>query len=161
MTLDLVSKNEVIKEDRRNTRKRFLETDAVCLTCGCINNHRYYNSCIVCSCKCGSSQFISGKISIDLRLLLDFNIEDLKGLCEIHGIFSSSRASMIVRLLKVLYHDKIDRFDERVNEILVRKIMTRNKRKFRFTIELMDAVDKVKRNIKLNLVKEEDILRIE
>lgn len=161
MTLDLVPHDEVIKEDRRNTRKRFLETDAICALCGCVNNAYWEDNCVVCSCKCGNRSFITGKIAIDLRLLMDFHIEELKSLCEIHGISFGSRASMTVRLLKE-FHDGYknrNKFDERINEVLIKKILTRNKRKFRFTIDIMNAVDVIKRNIKFELVKEEDILK--
>jgi hypothetical protein len=155
MKLELVENDEVVEEDKRNSKWRYLETDAVCVICGCINNHRYYDSCIICKCKCGNSEFIHGKLSIDLRLLMDFHIEELKSLCEIRGIGVGTRSGMVVRLLKQFY---MERFDERINEQLIKKIMVRNKKKFRFAIDITDAVQKVKREIKLELVKKEDVL---
>lgn len=156
MGLTLVSQDEVIKEDKRNSRWRYLETDAVCVSCGCINNHHYYDTCVICRCKCGNSLFIYGKLSIDLRLLLDLKIEEIKDLCEMRGLYLGSRASMIVRILK---HFHKGRFDERINEQLIKKIMMRNKRKFKFAVDIDNAVQKVKREIKLELVKEEDVLK--
>jgi len=156
MRIRLVQENEVAKEDKRNSKQRYLETDAVCLSCGCINNHHYYNSCVVCRCKCGNSEFIYGKISIDLRLLMDLDVEELKSMCEIRGIYTGSRASMTVRLLREFHKDA---FDKRVNEQLIKKIMKRNKKKFRFTVDITEAVCKVKKEIKLALVREEDVLK--
>ena len=156
MTISLVPQDEVIKEDKRNSKKRFLPTDAVCVSCGCVNNHFWYNDCIICKCKCGNSDFIYGKLSIDLRLLLDFHIEDLRNLCEIRRLYFGSRASMTIRLLKEFHKE---RFDNRINELLIKKIMKRNIKKFRFTVDLTEAVCKVKREIKLKLVGIEDVLK--
>ena len=156
MKIDLVRANDVVKEDNRNSKFRYLPTDAICLVCGCINNSVSTYNCVVCSCKCGNRDFIYGQLSIDLRLLLGFNIDDLRDLCEIRGIFTGSRAQMTVRLLREFH---IGAFDERVNEVLVRKILKRNKRKFRFTVDLECAVQKAKKEIKLKLVSEEDVLK--
>lgn len=161
MTINLISEDEVAKEDRRNSKWRYLTTDGICTVCGAINNLKSTDDCVICECDCGnSSNFIYGSLSMDLRKLLNFHIEDLKDLCEIRGIHGTSRAQMTVRLLKDFHDEKGNRygFDDRVNEVLIKKILKRNIRKFRFTVDIDCAVRKVKKEIKLKLVEEEDVL---
>jgi hypothetical protein len=166
MGLKFLDKNDLKKEeeeekDKRNTKKRFLLTDGVCLTCGCINNTVYDKECVVCYCKCGNSEFIYGKISVDLRKLLDFKIDELRDLCEIRELSMGTRAKMTVSLLRDFNYKKGYKFDERVNEFLIRKILKRNKRKFRFTVDIESEIKKVNkkvgRDINLEFLKREDM----
>lgn len=155
MTIDLVSHDQVQveKEDKRNSKKRFLRTDAVCVTCGSINNHYWYDSCIICMCKCGSAEFISGKLIVDLRSLMDLKLEQIESLCEVRNIRIGSKVHMIIRLLQD-FDKKI--FDKRVDELLIRKIIKRNKKKFRFTVDLVQTKSSTT-GFKLKLLDAKDV----
>jgi hypothetical protein len=151
--MDLIDAKDVEAESVRNTKRKYLTTDGICYGCGCINNAYYEDRCVICNC--GGTSFISGKISVDLRLLIDFHIEELKATCEIHGVGIGGRAKMVA---DILY--KIDnRVDSRVNEKLVRKIIARNKKKFWFVRDIESAVIKAK-GCNIRLVKEEDMQKV-
>lgn len=165
MVLSLVSSDEVIKEDKRNSRKRYLPTDAVCLRCGCINNIYYYDSCTICECKCGNDHlFIAGKLGIDLRMLLDLSIDELRMMCETRGIVCSSRSVMTVRLLRDFHYWKD--FDKLITAELIRKILKRNIKKFRFTLDIVNedknednnANKKNVKGLKLKLIDAKDVM---
>lgn len=148
---DLVPESEMEKEDTRDSKKRYLVTDAICCICGCINNYFWEKKCVIC--KGDRRNFISGKIGVDIRLLIGFHLEDLKALCEIEGISQGTRAKMVVGILKKFYGKSkkisggsIDNIDRRIDERLVRKIITRNKRAYWYLIDIEGAMERAKRS---------------
>ena len=151
--IDIVQPQDVIREDTRNTKRRYLQTDSICSVCGAIVNSFYEDRCLVCDC--GGTSFISGKIGVDLRLLLDFHIEDLKAICEIHGVRCGSRVQIIVAILKDLSNKRL--LDDKINERLIRKIIIRNRKKFWFVKDIGDAVSRA-RKCNIKLVDEKDVL---
>lgn len=158
MKIEIIPGDEVVKEDKRNSKKTYLPTDALCVRCGCINNHFWYSDCVVCECNCGNDDiFIAGKLGIDLRLLLDLGIEEIKMMCETRGYSCSTRSVMTVRLLRD-FHWFPD-FDKIITKELIRKILKRNKKKFRFTVDLVNEVSKIKKDIRFKLVDEKDMLK--
>lgn len=161
MTINLIPSHEVAEEDRRNSKWRYLPTDGICTICGAINNLKGTDNCVICECDCGNNSFIYGQLSMDLRKLLNFHIEDLRDLCEIRGIHGTSRVQMTVRLLRDFHDERGNRyrFDDRVNELLIKKVLKRNIKKFRFTVDIDCAVRRVKKEIKLKLVEEKDVLK--
>lgn len=159
--MDLISKDEVETEDKRNSIKRFLETDGICVTCGAIVNNYWEDKCLVCSCGgTGTDNFIGGKTGVNLRLLLRFHIEELKAISEIHGVSIGGRAKMVVGVLRDMEEkdSKRFRFDNRIDEGLIRKIIARNKRCFWFVKDIESAVIKV-RYCNIKLVDEKDMMK--
>jgi hypothetical protein len=202
LKIDIISKNDVLQEDKRNTKKMLLPTDAICAQCGVIFNSVYEDQCFVCEfyredidkkenkedvnkpvieilkedvnkpvieilkedddCKdkeedeaCEHTDFIIGRQSVDLRILLDFHVEDLRALCEIHGCpEGGSRGKMVVNIMKQLHSN----LDKRINELLVRKMIVRNRKKFRFWKDIEDAISRAKKPRKIKLVRAEDCL---
>jgi hypothetical protein len=155
--MKIIPGNEVIKDDDvRGRKKRYLESDAICCICGAIVNGYWERDCIMCH-NCGGDNFIIGKVSVDVRLLLSFHIEELRNLCIMQGVNAGTRAQMVVRILTCFYNNNFIRLDKRIDEILVRKIITRNKKRFWFVEDIDNAMKKVKKcNIKL--VSEDDVL---
>ena len=200
LKIDIISKNEVLQEDKRNTKKMMLPTDAICAQCGVIFNSVYEDECVICDDYreikdkiknetkneiknetkdredveepiirfveekeddgqevCQHEDFIKGRQSVDLRILLDFHVEDLRALCEIHGCSEGgSRGKMVVNIMRQLHSN----LDKRINELLVRKMIMRNRKKFRFWKDIEDAVNRAKKPGKIKLVEAEDCLDI-
>jgi len=189
--VDIIPNSEVFQEDKRNTKKTILPTDAVCTKCGVIFNSVYEDQCFICEfydkkdidkkgnkedvnepiikilkdedeCKeddeiCDHTDFIIGRQSVDLRILLDFHVEDLRALCEIHGCpEGGSRGKMVINIMQQLY----PHLDKRINELLVRKMIIRNRKKFRFWRDIEDAISKAKKPRKIKLVSAEECLDI-
>lgn len=191
--MELVPNSDVFQEDKRNTKKTILPTDAVCTKCGVIFNSVYEDQCFICElyeeddkkesiyknenktegriikilkdedeCKeyddvCDHTDFIIGRQSVDLRILLDFHVEDLRALCEIHGCSEGgSRGKMVINIMKKLHPN----LDKRINELLVRKMIIRNRKKFRFWRDIEDAISRAKKPRKLKLISAEDCLDI-
>lgn len=190
--MELIPNNEVFQTDKRNTKKIFLVTDAICAKCGIIFNSSFEKDCIVCESPngednkiieneknlierveearqyakkvdgheedtCDHKDFIVGRQSVDLRVLLDFHIEDLKALCDIHGCSEGgSRGKMVINILKQLY----PLLDKRINENLVRKMIFRNRKKFRFWRDIECAISKAKRSERIKLVDADDCVEI-
>lgn len=203
--MELVPNNEVTQEDKRNTKKMMLPTDAVCSKCGIIFNSVYENSCLICDdyhddtnveinveinvvkevigdkdkdrgkpvlrileekddvdkevsdrC-CDHTDFIMGRQSVDLRILLDFHIEDLRALCEIHGCSEGgSRGRMVVNIMKQLHPN----LDKRIDERLVRKMIIRNRKRFRFWKDIDIAINRAKRSGKIKIVDADECIEI-
>ena len=195
--MELIPNNEVFQEDKRNTKKMMLPTDAVCAKCGVIFNSVYEDQCLICEPYekdvdidnkkenkedinitsiqildedkeydkekdkegnevCDHKDFIMGRQSVDLRILLDFHVEDLRALCEIHGCTEGgSRGKMVINIMKQLYSN----LDKRINERLVRKMIVRNRKKFRFWRDIEDAINRAKKP-KIRLVRAEECLEI-
>lgn len=196
--MDLIPKNEVFQNDKRNTKKMFLATDAICTQCGIIFNSAYEDDCVICEkpdinnienierqdksirehvekarqyvkiidhakkdgndeVKCDHKEFIIGRQGVDLRILLDFHVEDLRALCEIHGCSEGgSRGKMVINIMKQLY----PYLDKRINENLVRKMIVRNRKKFRFWKDIESAISKAKRSNRIELVSADDCIEI-
>ena len=143
--MELVPDKDVYEADKRDTKKRFLTTDAICTKCGAIINSFYDDSCIICNGDediCDHSDFIVGHQSVDLRILLDFHIEDLKALADLHGCSEGSgRTKTVAGLMKKLHTN----LDKRINDTLIRKIILRNRKKFWFWRDIDSAMSKVKK----------------
>lgn len=187
--IDLISKEEVFQNDKRNTKKMMLPTDAICVQCGVIFNSVYEDECVICEDfsdikkdikdeikdvekpvirfvkekdgggqeVCRHTDFITGRQSVDLRILLDFHLEDIRALCEIHGCpEGGSRGKMVVNIMKHLHSN----LDKRVDERLVRKMIIRNRKKFRFWRDIEDAIGRAKKSGKIRLVQAEECLDI-
>lgn len=196
--MELVPNNEVYQEDKRNTKKMMLPTDAVCARCGIIFNSVYEESCVICEDdviedsggsissdisgtangkiikeerqiirfindkeddkdSCSHIDFIMGRESVDLRILLDFHLDDLRALCEIHGCSEGgSRGKMVVNIMKRLHPN----LDKRINERLVRKMIVRNRKKFRFWKDIECAISKAKKPGKIKIIDAKDCLDI-
>lgn len=155
--------------DDRHDRRLYLESDFICLNCGVIFNSCYQENCIICTVhdyvhECGCNEYVTGKLSISIRSILDFNIEDLKALNSIYGYNSSSRAKMVVNIITSMYPD----LDKRINDRFIKKIILRNHKKFSFLRDIdaaMKSVKKVRtsshginRLVKLNFVDADDII---
>lgn len=157
--MDIIPDKDVYKADNRNTKKTLLPTDAICIRCGVIFNSRYEHKCVICEddeIVCTHSEFISGRESVDLRILLDYHIEDLRALCEIHGCSGGSRGDMTICILKKLHPS----LDERINNTLIRKMIKRNHKRFRFWRDIEDAITRAKKSERIVLVDAEDCLDI-
>lgn len=166
--MELIPRHEVFQTDKRNTKKTLLPIDAICTECGIIFNSYYEESCILCDDKrmigytdktedaCGHKEFIVGKQSVDLRILLDFHIEDLRALCEIHGCQGGSRGKMAINIMKRLYPS----LDKRIDESLVRKMIKRNSRRFRFWRDIEDAITRAKKSKKIELISADDCIDV-
>ena len=162
--MDIIPGNEVFQPDKRNTKKTLLPTDSICIDCGIIFNSVYEDRCVICDkpgakeigakeidrdeYECEHKEFISGRESVDLRILLDYHIEDLRALCEIHGCSGGSRSKMTISILKKLY----PALDERINDNLIRKMIKRNHKRFRFWRDIEDAIVRAKKSGKIRLV---------
>lgn len=158
--MELVHAKDVYEPDKRDTRKRFLTTDAICTTCGTIINSNYEDDCFICDDGykiCEHKDFITGRQSVDLRILLDFRIEDLKALAELHGCSEGSgRTKVVAGLMKKLHAN----LDNRIDDILIRKIVLRNRKKFWFWKDLDDAVTKARKPKGLPLVGADECIEL-
>jgi hypothetical protein len=190
--MELIPNNEVFQEDKRNTKKMMLPTDAVCAKCGIIFNSVYEDSCLICEDfqdtkedvkerteeikeeekpvirfveekdeggkeVCQHTDFITGRQSVDLRILLDFHVEDIRALCEIHGCpEGGSRGKMVVNIMRHLHSN----LDKRIDEHLVRMMIIRNRKKFRFWRDIESAISKAKRSERIELVSADDCIEI-
>ena len=140
--MDLVSEKDVEKEDKRNTRSTFLESDAICVRCGAISNGYWEDSCVIC--QCGSEDFVTGRVGVSLRLLMRFHMAELDALAEIHGTGKGSRTKTVIGLLRRFERIEKRKFDERIDEDLVRKILARNKKCFWFIRDIANAMERVR-----------------
>lgn len=160
MELDLVPKNEMCQEDKRNTKKTILPTDAICILCGVIFNSYYEDQCVICEDaekKCPHDEFITGRESVDLRILLDYHIEDLRALAEIHGCSEGgSRGRMTIKIMEKLHSS----LDKRIDENLIRKMIKRNSKRFRFWKDIEDAIHRAKKSGRIALVSADDCVEI-
>ena len=159
--MELVSAKDVYDTDKRDTKKMFLTTDAICTDCGAIINSNYDDSCIICEddtqTPCNHSDFITGNQSVSLRILLDFHIEDLKALAELHGCSNgSSRTKAVAGIMKKLYKD----LDDRINDTLIRKVIVRNRKKFWFWKDTDAEMKKVKKSKGMTLIPAKDVKTI-
>ncbi len=134
---------KVNKDSKRNTKKRYLATDGVCFICGCIVNYVYEKRCLLC---CGSREFLVGEPSKVLRDILGLSIEELKAVCELRGrtIGSGSRAKMTLELFRSIF-PKLSRSDNRINEFFIMKIMYRNRKKFRYIMNIESVINNIRR----------------
>jgi hypothetical protein len=158
--MELVQSKDVYDADKRNSRKRFLTTDAICVHCGTIINSCYEDACFICDDPaevCDHREFITGHQSVDLRILLNFRIEDLKALAELHGCSEGNgRAKTVAGLMKKLHTN----LDKRIDDRLIRKIILRNRKKFWFWRDLDDAVIRAKKPKGIPLVDQKDCAEV-
>ena len=158
--MELVPGKDVYDADKRNSNKRFLTTDAICTTCGTIINSNYEKFCFICEDDyeiCDHKEFITGRQCVDLRILLDFRIEDLKALSELHGCSGGSgRSKVVVGIMKKLHSN----LDKRIDDILIRKIILRNRKKFWFWRDIGDAVRKAQKPRGIPLIASDDCIEI-
>lgn len=157
--MDLIPKNEVFQEETRNTMKTILPTDAICIKCGVIFNSYYEDQCVICDDtkeRCDHKEFITGRESVDLRILLDYNIEDLRALAEIHGCSEGSRGKMTIKIMEKLHSS----LDKRIDENLIRKMIKRNSKRFRFWKDIEDAISRAKNYRGIALISAEDCIEI-
>lgn len=156
--MELVPSKDVYEVERRNTKKTFLPTDAICVTCGAIINSNYDDDCVICDdghVKCDHKDFITGRQSVDLRILLDFHIEDLRALAELHGCSEGGgRTKTVAGLMKKLYSNFLDR---RIDDVLIRKVVLRNRRKFWFWKDIESAMSRAKKSKGIPLLSAKDI----
>jgi len=159
--MELISEKDVYDVDKRDTKKRFLTTDSICAVCGTIINSNYEEDCIICDDThktCDHKDFITGRQSVDLRILLDFHIEDLKALAELHGCAEGGgRTKTVAGLMKKLYANLLDK---RINDGLIRKIVLRNRKKFWFWRDIDSAMSRVRKPKGIALVNTEDCIEI-
>ncbi len=145
--MELVPNKDVYDNSKRDTKKRFLVTDSICVTCGAIINSNYEKDCIICDDGhkiCDHNDFITGRQSVDLRILLDFHIDDLKALAELNGCSEGSGRTKIVSGLMKKLHSNLD---NRIDEILIRKIILRNRKRFWFWKDIDSEMKKVSKPI--------------
>jgi len=164
MTLKLVSEYDVLKvdkDDKRNTKKRFLITDGICLKCGCIVNYKWEKACVLC---CGSREFLVGEPSKVLRDILELDIEQLRSICTVRCISGSGRTKLTLYLFRTIF-PKLTRVDDRINEMFIRKIITRNRRRFWYTQDIEDTIynirrsERVRSKINIKFVDEKDMVK--
>ncbi len=155
--MELVSAKDVYDADKRDTKKRFLTTDAICTKCGVIINSNYEDECVICNDpqdKCDHSEFITGHQSVNLRILLDFPIDDLRALAELHGCSEGSgRTKTVAGIMKKLHND----LDARINDTLIRKIVLRNRKKFWFWRDIESEMSKARKPKGVTLIAAKDV----
>lgn len=101
-------------------------TDSICLKCGTIVNSYWEDNCTTCSC--GGNYFLSGKIVIDIRNLLELHLDDLKILTVTNGFSIGSRPKMVFKLINKRYPLPVN--IKEIDENLFRKMILRNRKKF-------------------------------
>lgn len=167
--MDVVPSDEVYT-DTRNTKKTFLLTDAICMDCGVIFNSNYEDQCIICEDyeikenteikdnkpKCNHRNFVTGKQSVDIRILLDFHIEDVIALCDLHGCSTGSRAKMTANIMRKIY----PYLDERIDEMLIRKIIKRNSKRFWYIKDIDLVLESIKSKKRLKAVDASECIEI-
>ncbi len=158
--MELIPAKDMCITDNRDSKKRFLETDGICTKCGVILNTNSENKCIICEDlkdACDHSEFITGVQSVDLRILLDFHIEDLKALAELHGCSEGSGRTKVVSGLMRKLHANLDK---RINDALIRKIIIRNRKKFWFWRDIDNALCRAKKPRGIPLVSANECIEI-
>lgn len=114
---------------------RFLETDAICKQCGAVINGYYETSCIVCSC--GGDNFVSGRVCIDIRILLNVRLYELKVISLINRLPLGSRSRMTYQIIKKRYSNNIN-FDES----LIKNMIRSNKKSYWYIKNIKNALDR-------------------
>lgn len=147
--LTLLAKEDIIEEDSE-AKKMFLTTDGICKKCGAIINTYYENSCFLCDC--GGKSFITGKISVEIRELLEYNIEYLRTLCDMYDIGQGSRSRMIVKIVDYINHNN------KIDERLIKMIITRNNAKKNWFVSSIETNNNNIRTTRLKLVEAENVI---
>ncbi len=183
--MDIIPENDVYT-NTRNTKKIFLLTDFICVDCGAIFNSVYEDQCILCGDgdkevkldehkeyrykeyihkeyrhyssikKCDHVSFITGKQSIDIRILLNFSADDIIALCDLHGCSTGSRSKMTINIMKKIY----PYLDERINEKLIRKIIKRNTRKFWYIKDIDLELKNIKSKSRLKVIDASECIEV-
>ncbi len=163
-----IDSSDVSDIDNRHNKRLYLESDFICINCGVIFNSCYQDDCVICKIhdyvhECGCNEYVTGKLSVSIRSVLDFHIQDLKALNQIYGYNNSSRAKMVVNIMSSIYPD----LDKRINDRFIKKIILRNSRKFSFLRDIDAAMKNVKRvcmtnkSTKLDFVDVDNIIIID
>lgn len=105
---------------------------------------------------CDHKEFIFGKQSIDLRILLDYHMEDLRAICEIHGCSEGSRGKMVICIMTKLHPS----LDKRIDEELIRKMIARNKKRFKFWRDIESAIHRAKKAKTIKLITADECIDI-
>lgn len=161
--MELVPDSEMYQEDTRNTKKKFLLTDAICIKCGVIFNSYWEDQCLICydiekrEDLCDHREFIIGRQCVDIRTLLDFHLEDLKAIIELSGLPIKSRAEMTYDIMKK-WHPSLDK---RISAELIRKIIRRNGKRFWYIRDIEKAIYRAKKQINIPIVKEDECLSVD
>lgn len=142
--MKLIPEKDVIKvkEDKRNTKKRYLITDGICFKCGCIVNYCYEKRCILC---CGSDEFLIGEPGKVLRELLELDIEQIRIACELRGGGGfGSRTRMVISLFEKIF-PRLCKVDNRIDEFFLKKIVYRNRKRFRYIADIENILNDIKK----------------
>ena len=124
------------------TDKSYSDVDSICIKCGTIINSYWEDNCVICLC--GSSNFVSDKIAIDIRKLLNKHLDDLKVICILHDIALGSRYKIVYEIIKRLYPFQCGK-ENKITERLIRLMVLRNRRKFWFVVDIENLVRKAER----------------
>lgn len=153
--MKLVLEKDVIrvkKDDKRNTKKRYLTTDGICFRCAAIVNYVYEDRCILC---CGSEEFLVGEYSRVLRELLELDIEQVRIACELRGVSgyrSGSRVKLTLELFRLIF-PKLTKIDRRIDEMFIKKIIYRNRRRFWYLADIESVINDIRRQANKNASK--------
>lgn len=126
----------------------YLETDSVCTNCGAIINSYYEDKCVLCSC--GGKQFVSGKVLIDIRNLLDMHLIEIKIICIMQDISLGSRYKMVNGIIRKMYtndgNDARGAYGDiqKINEKLIRKMVLRNRKMFWYVSDIEKLMSKTR-----------------
>jgi len=164
--MKLISSYDVYNNSDRDTKKRYLPTDAICIRCGVIFNGRYEDDCVICyednehDNLCNHKEFITGKPCVDIRNLLDMQIEELSYVNMRQGHSNGSRNIMIINLMREKYTIKNRcTLDNRINESLIKKITHRSRRRAWYIKDIRIDIKKYTTN--LTIIKESDCINNE
>lgn len=84
-------------------------------------------------------------------------MEDLLALAEIHGCGEGGgRGRITIKIMEKLHSS----LDKRIDENLIRKMIKRNNRKFRFCTDIEDAIHRAKKSKNITLVDADDCIEI-
>lgn len=153
--MKLIPEKDVIKvkkDDKRNTKKRYLTTDGICFRCAAIVNYVYEKRCILC---CGSNEFLVGEHSRVLRELLELDIEQVRIACELRDVSrsgSGSRVKLTLELFKLIF-PKLTNIDKRIDEMFIRKIIYRNRKRFWYLADIESVINDIRRQANKNANK--------
>ena len=149
--MKLIDSSDVRNDSGKSVKRRYLETDMICIKCGIIFNGYYEDDCVICyedkerDEKCNHDEFVTGDKVVYLRYLLDMHIDELCIVNAMCGYSNSNKNRMTINIMKNTYH----KLDKKINEDLVKKITYRNKRRFWYVKDVKREV--LKRSASLNL----------
>ena len=156
--MKLILSSDVCNDNSSRAIKKYLRTDAICVKCGAIFNNFYEDDCIICDDNehdkfCDHSEFVTGRQCVDLRNMLDLQLEELSFINSLQGYTNSSRNRMVINVLKNKY--KI--LDKRIDKSLIKKVIRRNKRKFWYMKNVESDMRKISMP-NIDIIKEVDCI---